>query len=59
VKIVARREPLIGEVNGRRGRTWTGKNEDGNICQVTIFETGNEKIEIEIHEIVDEEEATS
>lgn len=50
MKIVAYRDPHIVEVNGKRGRVWTGQNEDGRICRVTIFETGGETIDIEVDE---------
>ena len=51
MKLVALRDPQIVEVNGKKGRAWMGKNTDGHICRVTIFESGGETIEIEVEEL--------
>jgi hypothetical protein len=51
VKLRALRDPHIVEINGRRGRVWTGRNEEGKICRVTIFESGGEYIDIEIEAV--------
>jgi hypothetical protein len=51
MRLVALRDPHIVDVNGKRGRAWTGKNEDGHICRVVIFKSGGPTIEIEVEEL--------
>lgn len=51
MRLVALRDPHIVEANGKRGRTWTGRNEAGNICRVTIYESGGDTVDIEIEEL--------
>jgi len=51
MRLVALKDPHIVDVNGKRGRTWTGKTEDGHICRVTIFEATGDTIEITVEEL--------
>jgi hypothetical protein len=51
MRLVALKDPHIVDVGGKRGRAWTGRNEAGNICRVTIFEATGDTIEIEIEEL--------
>lgn len=51
MKLVALKEPHIVDVNGRRGRAWTGKTDEGHIARLTIFESGGDTIEIELEEL--------
>jgi Fe2+ transport system protein FeoA len=52
MRLIALKDPHIVEVNGRRGRAWTGRNvDDGSIVRVVIYETGGDTIEIETDEL--------
>ena len=38
MRILALKDPHIVEIGGRRGRAWTGRNENGKICRITFLE---------------------
>lgn len=52
MRLIARKDPHIVEVNGKRGRAWTGRDLDtGGIVRVVFFEPSGDTIEIETDDL--------